>query len=230
MGVFVTVLLTLATETPAFAQAQQFGDRGQLVITAENLMGISVERIGWDVANNTETSTTNNRFGLLYSRSTGSLRAPWIGGHYFVIPNLSIGATIGFETQGGSQTSTQGGTTVTTDRDNSSAFVFLPKVGYALMFNNMVGFWFRGGPGVAHYGTSNPNTSRSDAWNFWFLSLDALLVVTPVQYFAFYAGPQLNLSFTGSYSQTNNNGSTVSWDASYRSFSIDAGIIGYFNL
>jgi hypothetical protein len=98
------------------------------------------------------------------------------------------------------------------------------------MFNNMIGFWFRGGPGFARYGQHNPNNDAGSAWSFWFISLDALFVVTPVQYFGFFVGPQGNLSFTGSYSNTNNNGATTSWDASYRSFSIDAGLFGYFDL
>jgi hypothetical protein len=228
----VATLLALVAEKPAFAQAQQFGDRGQLVITAENLVGFSTERFGQDTPNNTERSETYDNFGFLYRGvGTATAHGPWLGGHYFVIPNLSIGATLGFQTAGGSTTSTNGGRTTTVDSRSTFAFMFLPKVGYALMFNNTIGFWFRGGPGFMRAGTTGPDDDDDDgpARSQWFLSVDALFVVTPVQYFGFYVGPQANLSFAGSVSSTTNN-TTVSWDATYRSFSIDGGFLGYFDL
>jgi hypothetical protein len=231
VGVFVAALLAVVGEKAAFAQAQQFGDHGQLVITAENLFGFSTERSGYDTAAGTEYSQTDNQFGLLY-RSTiaPTARGPWVGAHYFVIPNLSIGATLGFQTAGGSVTRNMGNTTITTDQESRFAFILLPKVGYALMFNNTLGFWFRGGPGFARASSSNPDNDGGNASSMWFLSLDALFVVTPVQYFGFYVGPQGNISFAGSRSSTTPNGVTTSVDASFRSFSIDAGIFGYFNL
>ena len=230
VGVFVATVLVLAGEKVALAQATagQFGNQGQLVITAENLFGFSMERTGQTVANNTESSTTTSNFGLFH-RST-NYRGPWVGGHYFVIPNLSIGATVGMLTTGGSTTTTQNSTTVTRDIDSGFQFVFIPKVGYALMFTNILGFWFRGGPGLVTSTVSDSDSDASRNTTFWFLSLDALFVVTPVQNFGFYVGPQGNFSFAGSVSSTNAMGTTVSQDANFRSFSIDAGIFGHFDL
>jgi hypothetical protein len=230
VGVFVTVLLALAGEKTAFAQAQQFGDRGQLVITAENLFGFSTERVAVDQSNDSESSDTNNQFGLFYRGAVASSTRGWVGAHYFVIPNLSIGATLGLQTAGGSSTTTTRGTTVTTDDPSRFGFVLLPKVGYALMLNNMLGFWFRGGPGFTRASSSNANNDGGTAQSYWFLSLDALFVITPVQYFGFYVGPQGNFSFAGSVSSTTPMGVTTSVDSSYRSFSIDAGVFGYFDL
>ena len=155
VGVFVAMVLSLAGEKDANAQTRQFGDQGQLVITAENLFGFSTERYGQKGNNDTESSQTYSQFSLFHRGAQQSPRAPWVGGHYFVIPNLSIGATLGFQTAGGSTTGTTGGTTVTRDMDSSIGFVFLPKVGYALMINNMLGFWFRGGPGYWVRSTSD---------------------------------------------------------------------------
>jgi hypothetical protein len=230
VGVFVAVLLALAGEKTAFAQAQQFGDRGQLVITAENLFGFSTERTADDVGTDRESSDTNSQFGLFYRGAVASEARGWVGAHYFVIPNLSIGATVGLQTAGSSHTETVRGVTTTTDGPSLFGFVLLPKVGYALMLNNMLGFWFRGGPGYVRASTSNATNDASGARSYWFLSVDALFVITPVQYFGFYAGPQANLSFAGSLSGTNNQGVTTSVDSSYRSFSIDAGVFGYFDL
>jgi hypothetical protein len=230
VGVFVAVLWMLAGERAASAQTQQFGDQRQLVITAENLFGFSMERHG-ENENNIEQSRTYNQFSVLGRHALSpTARGPWVGAHYFIIPNLSLGATLAFQSGGGSATVSSAGRTVTQDADSTFAFIFLPKVGYTLMFNEIIGFWFRGGPGFMSASTSDPDSDRGSSQTRWFLSVDALFVVTPVQYFGFYAGPQANISFAGTNSDRQVNGVTTSWDASFRSFSIDAGMFGYFNL
>jgi hypothetical protein len=230
VGVFVTAAISLLGEKDANAQARQFGDQGQLVITAENLFGFSTERTAVHGDDDNESAETRTQFGLFHRGAQESPRAPWVGGHYFVIPNLSIGATLGFQLAGRSDTDKTGGTSRTTDHPSLFGFVFLPKVGYALMLNNMLGFWFRGGPGFISNSSSGPNDdSPTSSQSFWFLSLDANLVVTPVQYIGFYAGPQFNMSFAGSVS-AERMGTTFSQDASFRTFSIDAGLFGYFDL
>ena len=232
VGVFVALVLGLAAEKTASAQGApgtHFGNQGQLAVTAENLFGFSLERTGVDQPNDTETSTTSTNFGLFH-RSTAN-RGPWVGAHYFVIPNLSIGATLAFVLGGGSRTSTSNGTTTTRDSPSSFSFLVIPKVGYALMLTDMLGFWFRAGPAFTRTSSSGPDDDDpTSASSFWFVSLDALFIVAPVPHFGFYVGPQGNLSFAGSVSSTNNMGTTTSWDANFRSFSIDAGLLGTFDL
>jgi hypothetical protein len=233
VGVFVAVVLVLAEEKSAFAQQHgtNFGNQGQLAITAENLFGLTIERVGYDQPNNTERSTTTTNIGLFHA--TTNYRGPWVGAHYFIIPNLSLGATLGFVSTSSSTTQTTASTTTTTDGTPVFRFVAIPKVGYALMLTNMLGFWFRGGPGLhtTSVGDPNPNDNndQSSSTTFWFLSLDALFVVAPTPNFGFYVGPQANFSFAGSQSGTS-NATTVSWDANFRSFSIDAGLYGAFDL
>jgi hypothetical protein len=233
VGVFVAVVLVLVDEKAAFAQQHgaNFGNQGQLAITAENLFGLSIERVGYDQPNNTETSTTTTNIGLFHAGT--NYRGPWVGAHYFIIPNLSLGATLGFVSSGSSRTSTTASTTTTTEGTPVFRFVAIPKVGYALMFTNMLGFWFRGGPGLHTTSTGDPNPNDnndvSSSTTYWFLSVDALFVVAPTPNFGFYVGPQGNFSFAGSRSGTS-NATTVSWDAYFRSFSIDAGLYGAFDL
>ena len=233
VGVFVATVLVLADEKVAFAQqhAANFGNQGQLAITAENLFGLTIERVGYDLPNNNQSSTTQTNIGLFHS--TTSYRGPWVGAHYFVIPSLSVGATLGFVSGSSSTTTTMGAVTTTTDRAPVFRFVVVPKVGYALMFTNVLGFWFRAGPGLhtTSTGDNNPNDNndQSSSTTFWFLSLDALFVVAPTPNFGFYVGPQGNFSFAGSQS-SKSNATTVSYDANFRSFSIDAGLYGAFDL
>jgi hypothetical protein len=166
-----------------------------------------------------------------------SPRAPQVGAHFFIIPSLSLGATIGFESRGGSRTNPMGPNRilVTTQNADESAFLFMPKVGYALMLGQVVGFWFRGGIGYFRRGISDPvDTRQKESWGYGLLAVDAFLVVTPLPHFGFYVGPQADLSFTGTHSQTEVMGGGViverSVSASYRSLGLGLGLIGYFDL
>jgi hypothetical protein len=227
------VLAWLAAPGSASAQ-ERFGDKHQLVIAAENLFGFTTERFGASPQTG-DVSVTATHFNLLFtgSRQQGiglsTPVGPQVGGHFFVIPSLSIGGTIGYESRGASITTPVANGTLTVDQRDESTFVFVPKVGYVLSLNERLGFWFRGGIGFARVGSSGNNpSSMSDT--FGLISLDALFVVTPFQHFGFYVGPQGNLSFGGSHSQTAANGVETSFSSSYRSFSIGTGLFGYIDL
>jgi hypothetical protein len=219
----------LAFESSAEAQSR-FGDKGTLAITADNLFRLGTERFG-DTQVNGDTSTTVNRVGFLYTHcgDVPSPRCPQIGGHYFIIPSLSLGANLGYESRGGSHTRPQGpnGVLVTTDSPDQSALVFIPQVGYAMMFGAVVGFWLRGGLGYFHDGSSQPGT---EAHSYWFLKGNADLVITPFPNFAINVGPQFDLGFSGSRTETNNQGVQTSWNASYRDFGLGVGIMGFIGL
>ncbi len=220
-----------AREEVALAQGR-FGDKGQLAITGENLFSLQTERTGESPPDGSDPSTTQNRFGFLYSQGTPTPHGPQAGIHFFVIPSLSIGGTIGYEARGGTETSREGGrggVLVTHDTDDFSTFNLQFKVGYALMFSDVVGLWLRGGPGYFRLGSQPPASTDKDAWSYWILSLDALLVVSPFRNFAFYAGPQGDISFAGSHSHTE-DAVTTSWGATYRDIGIGLGLIGYVNL
>lgn len=233
-SLIAAALLVVLGEGSASAQAAKtFGERGQIAVTAENLFGLSFDRFGYDQSSG-ERSIANTRFGLLMGdrSSAGAVfkpTGPWVGVHYFVIPSLSVGASLGFEWESGSTTRPTGtNATQTTDTASRASFVFAPKVGYALMLTDMMGFWFRGGPTIARTGYSDPNDTGSSSVLVWMLSADALFVLTPVQHFAFFVGPQANLSFAGTYAVEAMN-TTTSWDAGFRNFAIGAGFIGYFD-
>jgi hypothetical protein len=213
----------------------RFGERDQLAITGENLFAFSSERRAESQPTGDNVDVTN-RFGILFSDrldSGGSPHDPQVGGHYFVIPSLSIGGTIGYESRGGSFTPAPAGNMIrpTQPKDDVATFIFMPKVGYVLMLNDVLGFWFRGGPSFVRVGSSDGTDSRiKESVSFWLLSVDALFVVSPVQHFAFYVGPQGDISFAGSRSQTNVMGVTVSNNMSFRGIGIGTGLIGYFGL
>ena len=118
---------------------------------------------------------------------------------------------------------------MTTTGPDGWTLAIQPKVGYALMLNDVLGFWFRGGLGYVRDSTTDAGGGKQ-ATNLWLLSADALLVVSPFQHFAFYVGPQANLSLTGSQVITGGNGAEQSWSSSFRSIGVGTGLIGYFDL
>jgi hypothetical protein len=234
-----------AGERGAAAQTR-FGDQRQLAITAENLFIFSGERQAESFPTGDRVETTN-RFGILLSDrqdqvsglfgSSVTPHIPQIGGHYFVIPNLSVGGTIGYENRGGSVTGppVPNNVLVTVSKPDAATFVFAPKVGYALMFTNSLGFWFRGGITFLRVGASSAVDSRDkESVSYWMLSADALFVVAPVQHFGFYVGPQADISLGGSHSATNVQGNGIviegSQNRSFRDILVGTGLIGYFDL
>jgi len=230
------VFTFLAHEGDARAQTR-FGDKGQLVLTAENLFALSTERRAEAFPTGDDIDVTN-RFGILYSDRQDSIspHGPQVGGAYFFAPSMSIGATIGYESRGGSHTPppTAAGT-LTASKIDVSTFIFIPRFGYALNLTPAISFYFRGGVGVYRVGASNPNDSRNkDSFTMWLLAVDALLVVTPVQHFGFYVGPQGDISFAGSHSATRvlpgGIVSEGSQNLSFRDIGIGAGLLGYFDL
>jgi hypothetical protein len=218
------------------AEAQpRFGDKHQLVIGAENLFSISTERFATSPPGG-DRSEVSSRFGFLYTgqREQGMVTplGPQVSGHYFIIPSLSLGGTIGYEVRGGSTTTPVGntGAMITTSQADESTFLFLPKVGYVLGLNDVIGFWFRGGLGFARVAASAAGNNGSVSDTFWLFSADALFTVVPFPHFGFYVGPQANLSFAGSNTATAANGTETSVSASFRSIAISMGIFGYLDL
>jgi hypothetical protein len=228
----------LAREGEALAQSSGFGSPGQLLLTAENLFAFSTERRAEAFPTGDAVDTTN-RLGLLYSDRQDSFlspHGPQVGGAYFFAPSMSIGGTIGYESRGGSNQPVPQPplAPVTNSKDSTSTFIFIPRFGYALSMTPALSFYFRGGLGVYHTGITNAVDSRiSDSYTYWLLALDALLVITPVQHFGFYVGPQADISFAGSHSRSGlQMGQVVegSQNISFRDIGIGAGLLGYFDL
>jgi hypothetical protein len=227
----------LAREGDALAQSR-FGDKGQLVLSAENLFALSTERHAEAWPTGDEIDVTN-RFGILYSDRDGSLspHGPQLGAAYFFLPSMSIGGTIGYESRGGSHTPhpTPPLAPLTINKSDVSTFIFIPRFGYALSLTSALGFYFRGGIGVYRVGATEAVDSRNkESVTYWLLAVDALFYVSPVQHFAFFLGPQADISFAGSHnrSEVQNNGTVaeLSQNESYRGIGIGAGLLGYFDL
>lgn len=208
------------------AWAQDFGNKGQLAVSAERLFGFtynssSVSQPGGDV----DTSATN--FSLLTSpaHSSGGIWAgygsPRVAGDYFIIDHLSLGAALGYAHT--SLTVPQGlGNNETTTSGHS--FTFAPRVGYAIAFNNLIGVWPRAGFTYLSY-----SLERASAHNLA-LTLEAPFTFNVFPHVVFWGGPTLDLGISGSASQEAGNGTTVSNDFHSTEFGIQTALLAYFDL
>ena len=174
-----------AVTLPRTASAQAFGNQGDLAFSAERLMGIDFY--------DEEFSATV--IGLGISRfAVSPYHLARLGVDYFVIDNLSVGGSIGFglvDPEGA--------------RNTTSGAMIAPRVGYALEFSKVFGFWPRGGFTYRNFGSDE---------EFAF-TLEAMFYAAPVEHFAITFGPLMDLGIAGTGQEA-------------KSFSlISAGLVGW---
>lgn len=215
---------TLSLAPVARAQAA-FGTASSFVVGAEDITGYYSQNLKyWDRDNRTvELSRNNFSFALV----TGGAR---VGFHYFVIRNLSLGGTLGYEHQSASNTYQDNPGTWSTDVPSNWRLAVLPKVGYALMFTDMVGVWFRGGLGYERF---KQRRSENDSANyardsFLVMSGDILFIASPLPHLGLMLGPTFDFSLAGSHFEHDSVNGDYSHDAKLRRLGITTGIVGYF--
>ena len=182
----LAAMVFAARGASAQAVGAAFGQKGQVAISAERLLGVYVldaeaEHDGTStgfgpggpipVARKTENNSTT--FALLGSgASVGPAAIPRLAVDFFVIDQLSIGGSLLYwsdstesETTG---TNTVGGTPDPIDRDRTETDThvvgFSPRVGYAYMFSPTFGIWPRGGFSYVNQKTESKN-ENIDAGN-----------------------------------------------------------------
>ncbi len=213
-------MAALLVSSSAFAQT--FGEKGQLGISAERLFGFYHQSSTETVAG-VENKTTVDSFSLLTpslgGTAVGFFGAPRVAGDYFVIDHLSLGGAIGYSHFSAGSTAPNGATTSV----GYDSFLFAPRVGWAYMFNDIVGIWPRAG---FTYVTYNP---VNDSEHIFAFTAEVPFVFTVIPHVAFWAGPTLDLGITGSHNQTT-GAITQSNDLNATEIGIQTGMTAYLNL
>jgi hypothetical protein len=174
-----TALIFAARGASAQAVGAAFGQKGQVAISAERLLGVyvlnaDVEQTGTttfgggseNVTLDTESDATT--FVLLGSgAAVGPATIPRLAVDFFVIDGLSIGGSLLYwhnsaeDEDTGTTTAGPGGGPNPLDRDrtetDTSVFGIAPRVGYAYMFSPTFGIWPRGGFSYIHQSTESKN-------------------------------------------------------------------------
>ncbi|HEY4104124.1 MAG TPA: hypothetical protein VGM44_09540 [Polyangiaceae bacterium] len=210
---------TLLVSSGAFAQT--FGEKGQLAISAERLFGYA-HSSQTETEAGVDVTTKFESFALLSSPiSTGGHQliysTPRVAGDYFVIDNLSVGGAIGYSHM--TVTVPTNGNLLEASASGDS-WLFAPRVGYSLLFSDVVGFWPRGGFTYRTFGTGNDLGGHVFA-----LTIEAPFTFMLIPHVVFTAGPTLDLGLGGSVDINTMNNTTISDDYSATEIGVQTALI-----
>lgn len=197
-------LFTLGAALPA--KAQTFGQAGDVSLGAERVFGLHSTTVSSRVGpRDARRSATRTTFGIGWHGDTSPFNRPRIGVDVFVIDQLSVGGSLAFFVNSGDRGV----------RGRDSAILFAPRVGYALMFSDVAGFWPRGG--LTYWTENDPDRDQLA------LSLEGMFVIFPAPRFGFHVGPVVDIGFAG-------DAVPAPFDARgrERSFGVALGVNGFF--
>lgn len=225
-----------------------FGQQGQFIFSADRLFDVFAygnNKLHPDNTSNQDTTVQGTSIGLFGGTSAAAFgglagsyatvyNVPRFGFDYTIINNLAIGGDLllFFALGGSSHTDPS---SMSTDLASGSLFGIFPHIGYILNLNDIISFWLRGG---LHFWNAqiNGKCGGSDSVNahaFGF-DVDPSIVISPVQHFAFFAGPALDWGFVGGGSTTRfdnpptcNTQTTTSYGIQSLNFSVSAGLLGW---
>lgn len=221
------VLLFAAKGASAQGHANGFGEKGQLILTADRLVPVFSYTYGTVThqQNNGETTTSSSGSGLslLFGQNladTGTRGVP-INVHTIprvafditVIRSLTVGAGVafGFGLGGTNEVETRpnGGRATSTSNDapTATAIGFTPRVGYIVPIGSVFAFWPRLGMGIYSISSSHEEPAPGNAVatvktndTLFSLDLDPQFAIVPLEHFFFHVGPVVNIPLTGSRS------------------------------
>lgn len=211
---FMTATLAAGS---ALAQVEDFGKSGTMAFSAERLFAFQKTNVDFELPNGTSRDLDRTGFGIGWGAPVYPFALPRFGFDFFVIDNLSVGGSLGYanldDDDGDPDTD-----------DDTSIFLFAPRVGYWVGIGSVVGFWPRGG---FSYHSLNPPGGNNDESGLA-LTLEAMFAIGPVEHFAFLVGPTLDLDFVGS--RERGCGAAPfddECDVKYTTFGIQFGVMGW---
>jgi hypothetical protein len=248
--------LCLVTHAGAAIADTDFTKAGTFTFSAERLTGFfvndaSIETDGTagDTPVTADIDNSTSTFALLGNGlEAAPAGVPRLGFDYFVIDSLSIGGSALYATQ--SETTESAGTAVfgggmggglavdvrSEEETDRTLLALGPRVGYAMKFSDLLGFWGRGGLTYTRATTDvlarnlepgdDVTEDSSSSVSALALSLDAELVITPVEHIAIGVGPLFDISFVGDFERDDAADEIQSdGDASIISYGASAGLI-----
>ncbi len=189
----------LLVELASAAGPEEFGRQGTAALFGERLFGIHSSRVsdrGVEWANTQNSDTTGISLGWRGQRAATPFDVPRLAFDYFVIDSLSVGAGGGYASYG--------------DDVDDEELLLAPRVGYALMFSKLIGFWLRSG--VTYHSTKRAEKG-------WAFTAEGLFIVAPTPHFGILLGPTFDVDFATDDAHFNRR---------YRAVALNVGIGGWF--
>jgi len=234
-GTLLALVLVLLIPSRGYAQGRDLlshsGGKGQLAI--DTLMGFRIGAfsgvsyagpLGFSTQSYNEHNPSNNNL-----ETTTHLTTFWFApaADYFIIDHLSIGGLLEVATTSGSiktkapNTNGNGTTETDTDRPTTTAFTFLPRVGYMFPITSRFAIWPRGGIGYAS--RQDVEGTGKNTFSSLIFSADVPFIYRINETFFVSAAPELTFSAGGNHSVDVNNQSQ-SADASFFQFGLATGL------
>ncbi|MBK9001071.1 MAG: hypothetical protein IPM35_35565 [Myxococcales bacterium] len=234
----VTLGLVCSLFAPQALGQERFATAGRFAIGAERVFGyastttkVETEFQPGNIDYERETTRTQLDF-LARGDVSNPFVAPRIGFDYFVIDGLSIGGAFAYTSDKEEGDETVGNNSGDLPEETSSAFAIAPRVGYCFMFNDTVGIWPRGGFTYASgkeetdFPGNAPDTSAD--YSVLDLTLEGMLVITPVPHAGFMVGPTIDLPLSGSGEIDQGNTSQDIDDVKITTIALQAGVFVWF--
>jgi hypothetical protein len=213
--------LIFALSTLGSRAHAQIGDKGTFVLGADRVLGYVSSKVTVDPEGPAgEIETKRNNLAVLQQGDVVSPYSnPRFAFDYFITNGLSLGGSIGYWSQSGEQDAG-----VQTDLPDQHMFTVAPRIGYGVMFGQVVGIWPRGG--FTYFtGESNldvgPFAVETDVNGFG-LNLDLPFVIVPANHFAILAGPGVDFTASGKAEAAN-----ADYDVSIFDVGLHVGFVGY---
>jgi hypothetical protein len=210
-GMFVYFAASTALAQQA-GMGSSFATAGTLAVGAERLFGFThssfkVEDENPPPAGTTTSTTTVDTFSVLGKTpfSTDQFSSPYstprFGIDFFPIDGLSLGGSLTYIGQSGETEVEEAGQSQSADNDSATGFLIAPRVGYGIMFNDIIGLWPRGGITYFVVNVDNRNsqgvTTSERTLNGLALSVEVPLILSPIDHVAFTVGPSLDFPLSG---------------------------------
>jgi hypothetical protein len=228
--------LSLASGRAEAQDSKGFAQQGAFLISADRLFGVyfGKEQTKQDAGNGqTSTSTeSHTSIGLGVTQPTNVLQAPRLALDYAVIPNLTVGAGLGYARYSTSLKSESNGVSNERDGATVSGYLLAPRVGYAIAAGPAA-IWLRGGLslGSSKSESTEPKsgikTTSSSSVTDLSLEPTAAIMLTPS--FGLLVGIIVDIPLGGSVkNETSGDATARSTENDYRvtNFGLTFGLIG----
>ena len=192
------------------ADEREFAVSGQLAISAERVVGIS--STSWRVKQTgTDPKGSVTRVHLLLNENSDvrSYSAPRIAFDWFAMDSLSLGGALGYSSEADSES---GGA-------SQRQLLVAPRVGYALMFSELIGVWPRVGVTYQQQTITDAKVALLAA------AVEAELVLIPTANVLITLGPTGDFGLIG---KINPDGAAKKTDYAQDEFGFSAGLGMYF--
>ena len=178
----------------------------------------------------TETTGTTTQFTLFSGGSPSPYATPRVAFDVFAIDGLSLGGFLGLGTLSTESEISTDMMSSTQEGPSAFAAVVGVRLGYAFMFNDLIGLWPHAGVSYFNLSLEQDDGDGVDT-DGTALSLDAMLLLTPVEHFGFALGPVVDIGLSGGTEVTNTIGNvtlTTDSDNTITNLGVQANLVGWF--